>query len=263
MTRERHPWNRRHLLAGGGATALISAAARADAKPIRGKPSRNIVLVHGAFADGSCWSEVIVRLRAKGYNVSAVQCPLTSLADDVKATRRVLDRQTGPVILVGHSWGGTVITEAGEAPNVEGLVYVSALAPDAGEAVVDLQKHGPASDGMKGARPDGDGFLWFDHEAYAHGMAADVPAARVGVLAAVQKPIAAAAFGEKLTAAAWRHKPSWFVTSEHDRALAPQLQRWMVARMQAKAVSVPSSHMSLISHADTVTSLIETAAREA
>ena len=175
MTRERHPWNRRHLLAGGGATALISAAARADAKPIRGKPSRNIVLVHGAFADGSCWSEVIVRLRAKGYNVSAVQCPLTSLADDVKATRRVLDRQTGPVILVGHSWGGTVITEAGEAPNVEGLVYVSALAPDAGEAVVDLQKHGPASDGMKGARPDGDGFLWFDHEAYAHGMAADVP----------------------------------------------------------------------------------------
>ncbi|WP_246755407.1 alpha/beta fold hydrolase [Rhizobium lusitanum] len=220
----------------------------------------NIVLVHGAFADGSSWAEVITLLQAKGYHITAVQNPLTSLADDVAATRRVLARQDGPTILVGHSWGGAVITEAGTEPNVAGLVYVSALAPDAGESVIDLQQHGPASEAMKGAVPDDKGLLWFDANAYRAGLAADVPAERAGVLAAVQKPIASASFGEKLKEAAWHRSPSLYVVSTNDKALSPDLQRWMAGRIGATTISVPSSHMSLISHSTEVSALIEKAA---
>ncbi|MEE3622447.1 alpha/beta hydrolase [Nitrospirillum sp. BR 11752] len=222
---------------------------------------KNVVLVHGAFTDGSSWTEVIVRLQALGYTVTAVQNPLTSLADDVAATRRVLKRQDGPVVLVGHSWGGAVITEAGTAPNVAALVYVSALAPDQGEAVMDLQRHGPPSPGMQGAKPDADGLLWFDPAAFHDALAADVRLERAQLLAATQQPVAGRCFADKLSGAAWRDKPSWYLLSQDDRALAPELQAWMAQRMKASVVTVPSSHMSLISHADDVVRLVEKAAR--
>jgi pimeloyl-ACP methyl ester carboxylesterase len=256
------PTRRRILasLALGAAGQSWADRPRAQRESASRAAARNVVLVHGAFADGSSWSEVITRLQAAGYKVTAVQNPLTSLADDVASTRRVLERQDGPVILVGHSWGGAVITAAGVASNVVALVYVSALAPDAGESAADLQQHGPPSTGMRGARPDTSGALWFDPAAYADALAADVPVERVGVLAAVQQPIAAASFAEKLTVAAWHDKPSWFLLSENDKALSPQLQRWMARRMGAATVAVPSSHMSLISHAAAVVSLIEKAA---
>lgn len=198
--------------------------------------------------------------KAKDYNVTAVQNPLTSLADDVAATKRVLERQDGPVVLVGHSWGGAVITETGMSPNVAALVYVSALAPDAGESVADLQQHGPTSPGMQGARPDSNGLLWFDTASYRDALAADVPDERARVLAAVQQPVAVSCFGAKLSAAAWRDKLSWYLLSDKDNALAPDLQRWMAQRMKANTVTVPSSHMSLISHADAVAALIDIAA---
>lgn len=256
-------WSRRMVTA-----MIIACAAMMYTHPLQAQeaantvnPIRNIVLVHGAFADGSNWSEVIVRLQAKGYHITAVQNPLTSLADDVAAARRVLARQDGPTILVGHSWGGAVITEAGAEPNVAGLVYVSALAPDAGESVMDLQQHGPASPGMAGAKPDARGFLWFDTDAFRDALAADVTVERAGVLASVQQPIAAASFGEKLTAAAWHDKPVWYVLSERDKALSPVLQRWMADRIKARTIAVPSSHMSLVSHAKEVADLIDQAAR--
>lgn len=254
---------RRRILASLALAAAGQAWAdrpRAQRESASQAAARNVVLVHGAFADGSSWSEVITRLQAAGYKVTAVQNPLTSLADDVASTRRVLERQDGPVILVGHSWGGAVITAAGVAANVVALVYVSALAPDAGESAVDLQQHGAPSTGMQGARPDTSGALWFDPAAYADALAADVPMERVRVLAAVQQPIAAASFAEKLTVAAWDDKPSWFLLSENDKALSPELQRWMARRMGATTMAVPSSHMSLISHAAAVASLIEKAA---
>ncbi len=222
----------------------------------------NVVLVHGAFADGSSWTEVITRLQSAGFAVTAVQNPLTSLSDDVAATKRVLERQDGPVVLVGHSWGGAVITQAGDAANVSALVYVSALAPDAGESMQDLQQHGAPAEGMQNVRPDKSGLLWVDASSYAHALAADLPPARVRVLTAVQQPIAASAFAEKVTAAAWRRKPSWFILSEADQALSPDLQRWMAERMHAQVTAVPSSHMSLISHADVVARVVEKAASQ-
>ncbi|CAO3439263.1 alpha/beta fold hydrolase [Azospirillum doebereinerae] len=223
---------------------------------------RNVVLVHGAFTDGNVWSDVILRLQAKGFTVSAAQNPLTSLAADVAATKRVLDRQDGPTVLVGHSWGGAVIGEAGASPNVRALVYVSALAPDVGEAVTDLQKHGPEAPGMRGAHPDAAGMIWFAPASYGPGLAADIAPERVGVLAATQQPIVMAAFNETLKAAAWRDKPSWYLLSTDDQALAPELQRFMATRMKARITEVASSHMSPISQADAVVSLIEAAASD-
>ncbi|GLH84271.1 alpha/beta hydrolase [Bradyrhizobium sp. SSBR45R] len=252
--------DRRQVLAAAAAGSVASATAvHAKTSAAGPRKTNNVVLVHGAFADGSSWSEVAARLLAKGYNVSAVQNPLTSLADDVAATKRVLSRQQGAVVLVGHSWGGAVISEAGAVANVSALVYVSALAPDAGEAVMDLQSHGPASPGMQGAKPD-NGLLWFDPAAYRDALAADLPVRRTRVLAAVQQPIAPSCFGEKLSAAAWHDKPSWYLLSENDKALSPELQRWMAARIKAKIKAVPSSHLSLISRAEDVVELIDQAA---
>lgn len=249
------------LTSAGGAmaSATLSGLSDADASPVRpGRPS--IVLVHGAFTDGSCWNEVILRLRVRGYRARAVSNPLTSLVDDVEATRRVLEQEGGPVVLVGHSWGGVVTTEAGVASKVAALVYISALAPDAGESVANLQKHGPSSPAMAAATPDAHGFLWFDPERYHAGLAADVPEPRAFCMAMTQQPIAASSFAEPVQAAAWRQKPSYYLLSEQDRALSPQLQRWMADRMRATVHSVPSSHMSLIAQADAATALIAHAA---
>jgi len=248
--------------------SLLAAAAGAQTaappapQPASSGPVRNVVLVHGAFVDGSSWNPVIDLLQKKGYHVSAVQNPLTSLADDVAATRRVLARQTGPTILVGHSWGGTVITEAGaDAPNVVGLVYVAAIAPDVGESTADPLKHGPSAPAGAAMKPDDGGFLWFDPAAYHDDFAADVPQTLTRVLSAAEQPIAAKAFSEPVSQAAWKTKPSWYVLTTNDRAVAPETQQWMAQRIGATIVKVPSSHLAPVSHAAEVAAVIDQAAK--
>lgn len=247
-------------------TAAVTLAAAIVPQLSHAEPGaprlRNIVLVHGAFADGSSWSEVITALQRKGYRVTAVQNPLTSLADDVAATRRVLERQKGDVLLVGHSWAGAVVTEAGNAPNVKGLVYLSALVPDSNESVGDLltRLHAP----MEGLKPDGNGLIWLDDpNAYRKVMAGDVPAAKARLLAAVQQPIAASAFGEKVSHAAWHDKPSWYLVTGDDHALPPAVQRELVKETGAHRVALKSSHMSMVSHPADIVRLIDHAARDA
>lgn len=245
--------------------ARIAALAIATAVPLAAAaepllPVRDIVLVHGAFTDGSCWQDVIPLLQRKGYRVTAVQNPLSSLADDVAATRRVLARQRGDVLLVGHSWAGAVVTEAGNAPNVKGLVYLSALVPDSNESVAGLLVRLQAP--MEGLKPDADGLIWLDDpKAYAQVMAGDVAPAKVRVLAAMQQPIAAATFEGRVGQAAWRSKPSWYLVSENDHALLPEVQRRLVEQIGAKSVAIKSSHMSMLSHARAVADLIDRAAR--
>jgi pimeloyl-ACP methyl ester carboxylesterase len=226
----------------------VAAGAPAAASASAAPAVRHIVLVHGAFADGSSWRPVIERLQRKGYQVTAVQNPLTSLADDVAATRRVLARQQGGVVLVGHSWAGAVITEAGNASNVRALVYLLAR----------------LSAPMEGLSPDAQGLLWLDDAAaYRQLMAGDVPEPTARLLAATQQPIAARAFGDKVTAAAWRTLPSWYLVTENDQALQPAVQRAMAHAMSATTVAVKSSHMSLVRRPDAVAALIERAARSA
>jgi pimeloyl-ACP methyl ester carboxylesterase len=222
----------------------------------------NIVLVHGAWADGSSWSKVIPLLQEKGYNVTAVQIPLTSLADDVAVTQRVLAMQMGPTILVGHSYGGVVITAAGaNASNVVGLVYISAFAPDEGEVLGELNGRMPAVSGQANIRPDSEGFLWIDPKAFPESFAQDVDPVQARVMAAVQKPLSASIFGDKVTKAAWKSKPSWYLLSENDRIINPDLERFMAKRIGAREiVSIPASHASLVSHPNEVAKLITDAA---
>jgi pimeloyl-ACP methyl ester carboxylesterase len=225
-------------------------------------PLPNVVLVQGAWADGSSWSRVIPLLQEKSYNVTAVQIPLTSLADDVAVTGRVLAMQKGPTILVGHSYDGVVITVAGaNASNVIGLVYISAYAPDAGEVLGELNGRMPAASGQANIRPDAYGFLWIDPKAFPESFAQDVDPVQARVMAAVQKPLSASIFGEKVTQAAWRSLPSWYLVSENDRMINPGLERFMAKRIGAKeVVSLPSSHASLVSHSSEVAKLIMDAA---
>lgn len=225
-------------------------------------PKANVVLVHGAWADGSSWSNVIPLLQEKGYNVTAVQIPLTSLADDAAVTNRVLAMQNGSTILVGHSYGGAVITEAGaNASNVVGLVYISAFAPDEGEVLGELNGQMPVAPGQANFRPDAYGFIWIDPKAFPDSFAQDVDPAQARIMASVQKPISASIFGEKATQAAWKSLPSWYLLSENDRIINPDLERFMAERIGAReVVSIPSDHASLVSHPAEVAQLIMDAA---
>ena len=239
-----------------------ATAAKPPAAPITG-PVRNVVLVHGAFVDGSSWNGVIAKLQQKGYHVSSVQNPLTSLADDVAATRRVLARQDGPTILVGHSWGGVVITEAGaNAPNVAGLVYVAAIAPDLHESTMDLMKRAAPAPAGQAITADSTGFLWLDRSKYHADFAADVPENLTRVLSAAQQPISARAFSETVSQVAWREKPSWYIVTTRDRAISPEVEQFMANRMGAKIVPISSSHLVPVSHAGAVADVIDRAARE-
>jgi pimeloyl-ACP methyl ester carboxylesterase len=239
-----------------------AAAAPPSAAPMTG-PVRNVVLVHGAFVDGSSWNGVVAKLQQKGYHVSSVQNPLTSLADDVAATRRVLARQEGPTMLVGHSWGGVVITEAGaNAPNVAGLVYIAAIAPDLHESAVDLMKRAAPMPAGASIIKDPSGFLWLDRTKYHADFAADVPENLTRVLATAQVPIAATAFSETVSQVAWKEKPSWYVITTRDRAVSPEVERFMAERMGAKVVPMASSHLAPVSHAGAIADVIDRAARE-
>lgn len=227
------------------------------------QPKSSVVLVHGEWADGSSWSKVIPLLQKNGLRVTAVQIPLTSLADDVAVTRHVIALQEGSTVLAGHSYGGSVITEAGtNAPNVVGLVYVSAFAPDVGESLGDLYARA-AAPGVAHVRPDDEGFLWIDPEAFGKGFAQDVDPVHAQIMAVVQKPISARIFRDKVTRPAWELKPSWYLVSEIDRMIPAETQRFMSRRMGATVVSVPASHWSMVSHPDKVAKLISDVATSA
>jgi pimeloyl-ACP methyl ester carboxylesterase len=235
------------------ATAVGVAAAQ---------PVKNIVLVHGAFADGSSWSKVIPILQAKGYNVTAVQNPLTSLADDVAATQRALALQDGPTILVGHSWAGVVITEAGMDSKVVGLVYVAAFAPDQGETVAELGKAYPAPPALAAPTVDKEGFLTLSADAFKK-FGSDLPESDALVAAATQGPINASAFGAQVSAVAWKTKPSWYIVSTLDQAIAPDEERFFAKRMKATTTELKASHVAMLSQPQAVAAVIIDAATKA
>src|SRR5271170_2525921 len=221
---------------------------------------RNVVLVHGAWGDGSNWSKVIPLLEAKDLHVVAVQIPLTSLADDVASTRRAIALQDGPVLLVGHSYGGAVITEAGNDPKVIGLVYVAAFAPGDGESVVSISKPYPPAPLGAELRPDAQGFLSITPKGIAEDFAQDLPKTEKEVLTATQGPTNGAAFGAPVTTAAWKTKPSWFVIAGDDRAIPPDLEKAEAVRMKATSITLASSHLAMLSHPTEVAELIANAA---
>jgi pimeloyl-ACP methyl ester carboxylesterase len=224
---------------------------------------KNIVLVHGAWADGSCWAKVITLLQAKGFHVVAVQNPLTSLADDVAATKRIIALQDGPVILVGHSYAGVVITEAGNDPKVAGLVYVAAFAPGDGESINSITKPYPPAPLGSQLRPDSQGFLTATPQGIAEDMAQDLPEGEQQVLTATQGQTSASVFGATITTAAWKSKPSWAVIAGNDRAIPPELEKDEAAAIKATSITLPANHLVMLSYPKEVAGLIEQAAAKA
>ena len=240
------------MVAGAAASLLFPRALAANRPSTK---ARNVVLVHGLFADGSCWTDVIARLQAAGLNATSVQNPLTTLPEAVASAERVLARQDGPTVLVGHSFSGMIVTEAGMHPNVSALVYVAARAPDAGEDYAALAKTYPTPPATAGILFDGDeGRL--SEEAFLRDFAGDLPEAKAKVLYAVQQPFQKALLTGKTTHAAWRSKPSYYAVSTEDRTINPDLERFMAKRMGAKTIEVKASHLSLISHPEEITRLI-------
>lgn len=227
-------------------------------------PRPNIVLVHGAWADGSSWSSVIEGLQADGYHVTAPQFPLTSLADDVARLRHVLALQDGPTVIAGHSYGGQVMTALGtDTPNVIGLVYVAAFGIDEGESLGGLLSQGPPAPALAHQFIDNEGLVWLIEDDFVNHFAGDVDPVRAEVLYAVQQPLAASAFNEVMTVPAWKFLPSWYLVSQDDEALPPDAQRAFANRMNATAVEVPSGHLAMVSHPTEVVKLTETAAEAA
>jgi pimeloyl-ACP methyl ester carboxylesterase len=221
----------------------------------------NIVLVHGAWADGSCWSAVIERLQADGYNVTAPQFPETSLADDVARLRQVLARQNGPTIVAGHSYGGQIVTALGmEAPNVVGLVYIAAFGLDEGESIGALLAQGPPTPALAHLDIDKQGFAWLPEDDFVNHFAADVDPAKARVMYAVQQALAASTLQDVMGVPAWKSHPTWFLVAEGDQAIPPDAERMFAHRMGATTVEVPTNHVAMVSHPDEVVDLIKTAA---
>ncbi|ARP81849.1 alpha/beta hydrolase [Bordetella genomosp. 8] len=251
-------------LAGAAASTLLPGLRVAQAAPAAAPAAgpgaiRNVVLAHGLFADGSCWTEVIARLQAAGMNATAVQNPLTTFPEAVDAVRRVLDRQDGPTVLVGHSFSGMLVTETGVHPNVASLVYVAARAPDANEDYAQLAAKYPTPPASAGIVFDGDeGRL--SQEAFLKDFAGDLPRKKAMVLYAVQQPFRKALLTGKTTQAAWRSKPSFYAVSTEDRTINPDLERFMAKRMGATTIELKASHLSLISQPERIAGLILRAA---
>ena len=222
--------------------------------------AHNIVLVHGAFVDQTSWQPVADILTKQGYNVTLVDDPLTSLAADVDATKQALAKQHGKTILVGHSWGGVVITEAGNDPKVSALVYVSAFAPDVGQSLATLAKNGPATEGAAAIHPDAKGNLYIDPKVFPSAVAADLPLKIAESLANHQLPLSVKAFETPVDTAAWRDKPTFYVITTKDKVIAPEAQKFFATRMKAQITEVAGSHASLVVHANEVAAAIEKAA---
>lgn len=222
---------------------------------------KNIVLVHGAFADGSSWAKVIPLLEAKGYHVTAVQNPLTSLADDVAATKRAIALQNGPVLLVGHSWGGSVITEAGNDPKVAGLMYVAAAAPEAGQTFVDMAQAAAPPLGANSFKPDAAGFLSLTHAGALNDFAQDLPLAERELIYATQGPWASSApTKDRISTPAWKAKPSWYIVASEDHMINPDLERTLAKRINATTLVLKSSHVPMLSQPTKVAAFIGEAA---
>src|SRR6201986_3038375 len=223
--------------------------------------SPNIVLVHGAWADGSCWSGVIERLQARDVHVQAPQFPLSSLADDVARLRQVLEFQDGPTIVAGHSYGGQIMTALGtDAPNVAGLVYVAAFGLDQGESLGALLSQGPVTPALAHLVTDTQGFAWLSEEDFVSHFAADVDPVEAKVMYAVQQALDSSAFGEVMGVPAWKTLPSWYLVATDDQAIPPDAERQFAARMGATTIEIPSSHLPMVSHPGDVAQLIKTAA---
>lgn len=221
---------------------------------------KNIVLVHGAFADGSSWSKVIPLLQANGFNVTSVQNPLTSFNDDVAATKRALAAQDGQVILVGHSYGGVVITEVGNDPKVAGLVYVAAFAPDAGQSIVEISKGFPKPIGLDKVVPQQDGFLLLSADGVATGFAQDLSKEEQALITSVQPQTHGSIFVAQPTQAAWHSKPSWYIVATEDKMITPEQEVSMAKQINAATTTLPSSHVVMLSHPKEVALVIADAA---
>jgi pimeloyl-ACP methyl ester carboxylesterase len=222
----------------------------------------NIVLVHGAWADGSSWSAVIERLQADGYTVTAPQFPMTALAADVARLRQVLARQTGPTLVAGHSYGGQIITALGtDAPNVVGLVYIAGFGLDQGESIGALLAQGPPTPALAHLDIDQQGFAWLPEDDFVHHFAADVDPVKAKVMYAVQQPLSAAALGDVMGVPAWKALPTWFLVADGDQAIPPDAERLFAKRMGATTVEITTNHVAMVSHPDDVVKLIETAAQ--
>jgi pimeloyl-ACP methyl ester carboxylesterase len=220
------------------------------------KSETSVVLIHGAWAEGSCWSAVIEQLQAEGYKVTAPQFPLTSLADDVARLRQVMALQDGPTVLVGHSYGGQIMTALGaDAPNVVALVYIAAFGLDEGESLGALLGQGPPTPALAHQFVDQRGFVWLTEDDFVNHFAADLDPVEARVLYAVQQPLAAAAFDELMGVPAWKSLPSWYLVATDDEALPPDAERMFAKRMGATVVEVPSSHLAMVSHPGEVAKL--------
>jgi pimeloyl-ACP methyl ester carboxylesterase len=251
------------LMAATAFYVLAGLGLGAVAQPNSPQAARNVVLVHGAWADGSSWSKVIVLLQAKGFHVVAVQNPLTSFAGDVDATKRAIALQDGPVVLVGHSYAGVVITEAGNDPKVVGLVYVAAFAPGEGESINSVSKPYPPAPLSSELRPDAQGFLTATAKGIAEDMAQDLSDEEKRILTATQGQTAASVFGATVTTAAWKGRPSWFVVAGNDRAIPPQLEKDEAAAIKATSITLQANHLVMLSHPREVAAVIEQAAAKA
>jgi pimeloyl-ACP methyl ester carboxylesterase len=221
----------------------------------------NIVLVHGAWADGSCWSGVIERLQGGGYHVTAPQFPETSLADDVARLRHVLELQDGPTIVAGHSYGGQIMTALGtDAPNVAGLVYIAAFGIDEGESLGALLSQGPTPPALEHLFTDSRGFGWIPEDDFVKHFASGVDPVRAKVLHAVQQPLAGSTFTDVMGAPAWKSLPCWYLVAAQDQAIPPDAERMFASRMGATTIEVPSGHLAMVSHPAEVAQLVESAA---
>ena len=224
----------------------------------------NIVLVHGAWADGSCWSDVIERLQADGYEVTAPQLAETSLADDVAKVRRILSRQEGPTVLAGHSYGGQVITALGtDAPNVVALVYIAAFGLDEGESLGALLQQGPPTPAVANVDVDSEGFAWIPEDDFLNHFAADIDPAKAKVMYAVQQPLSMSTFEDVMGTPAWKSLPSWYLVAQNDEAVPPDAERQFAERMGAETTEVASGHCAMVSHPEETHELIVTAAKAA